>query len=192
MSDYRILLVDDDPLILGGIGKDLECEGYAVTRASSGECALTLLAEARFDLVITDQTMEKVDGLQVLRAAKSAHPESMVILLTGCGDIACAIDALRLSADDYLLKPCEPEELRIRVKKCLERLEASRKLKLYEKMLPICCVCKKIRDDSGKAPGAGLWLSVEKYVWEKAGLMPTSTYCPECAEKVRKEIDALW
>jgi DNA-binding response OmpR family regulator len=191
MGNYRILLVDDDPLILAGIGRDLECEGYAVTTAASGEKALAVLAEAQFDLVITDLAMETVDGLQVLKAAKDAYPECMVILLTGCGDIACAIDALRLSADDYLLKPCEPEELRIRVAKSLERLEASRKLKLYEKVLPICCVCKKIRDDSGKAPGAGQWFSIEKYVWEKAGLMPTSTYCPECAEKVRKEIDAL-
>jgi DNA-binding response OmpR family regulator len=191
MNAYRILLVDDDPLILAGIGKDLEGQGYGVVTAESGEKALALIAETPFDLVLTDQTMDKVDGLMVLKAAKNANPENMVILLTGCGDIACAIDALRLNADDYLLKPCAPEEIRIRVKKCLQHLEASRKLKLYEKVLPICCVCKKIRDEDGKAKGTGQWMSVEKYVWEKAGLKPTSTYCPDCAAKARKEMDTL-
>lgn len=55
-------------------------------------------------------------------------------------------------------------------------------------MLPICCVCKKIRDDSGREPGTGPWMSVEKFVWKKAGIAPTSTYCPHCAEAIKKEM----
>lgn len=188
MRKLRILLVDDDPYILSGIGKDLESEDYHVNTAESGERAIARLQETHFDLVITDLLMDHIDGIQVLKAAKARSPETMVLILTGYGDMSSAIDALRLDADDYMLKPCEPEEIKFRVSRCFERLEASRKIRLYEKMLPICCVCKKIRDDSGQEPGTGQWVSVEKYVWEKAGIAPTSTYCPQCAAAVKKEM----
>ncbi len=188
MREHHILLVDDDPFILTGIGKDLSGEKYAVTTADSGEQAIDLMNKTHFDLVITDLVMDRIDGIQVLKAAKSRNPETMVLILTGYGDMGSAIDALRLDADDYMLKPCEPDEMRFRVSRCFERLESARKLKLYEKMLPICCVCKKIRDDSGREPGTGPWMSVEKFVWEKAGIAPTSTYCPHCAEAAKKEI----
>jgi DNA-binding NtrC family response regulator len=186
MRPFHILLVDDDPFILTGIGKDLEGEGYLVTTASSGEQALAWIEDNNFDLVITDLLMDRVDGIQVLKAAKAANPEAMVLILTGYGDMGSAIDALRLNADDYMLKPCEPDEMRIRVSRCFERLETNRRLKLYENILPVCCVCKKIRDDSGRPPGSGPWMSVEKYIWEKAGISPTSTYCPHCAEAAKK------
>ena len=188
MKKFHILLVDDDPFILSGIGKDLAGEGYMVTTADSGERAIGLMEETTFDLVITDLVMYRVDGIQVLKAAKAKNPETMVMILTGYGDMGSAIDALRLDADDYMLKPCDPDEMKIRVSRCLERMEALRKLKLYEKMLPICCVCKMIRDDSGREPGTGPWMTIEKYVWEKAGVAPTSTYCPECAKAVKKEL----
>lgn len=188
MRKFHILLVDDDPFILTGIGKDLTGEGYLVTTAESGETATARIADTEFDLVITDLVMDQVDGIGVLKAAKQKNPETMVLILTGYGDMTSAIDALRLNADDYLLKPCDPEEMKFRVARCFERLVSARKLKLYESMLPICCVCKKIRDDSGRQPGTGPWMSVEKFVWEKAGIAPTSTYCPDCAEVIKKEM----
>ena len=188
MQNFRILLVDDDPFILTGIGKDLSGEGYRVTTAENGEKAKQLIEDGAFDLIITDLVMDRVDGIQVLKAAKKKNPETMVLILTGYGDMSSAIDALRLDADDYLLKPCDPDEIKFRVARSFERLESARKIKLYESMLPICCVCKKIRDDSGCEPGAGQWMTIEKYVWEKAGIAPTSTYCPHCAEAVKKEM----
>ena len=183
------LITEGKPLTdFPGIGKDLEGDGYAVTLANSGERAVELLESAHFDLVITDLVMDRIDGIQVLKAAKTKSPEIMVLILTGYGDMGSAIDALRLDADDYLLKPCEPDELKLRVARCFQRLALRRKLRLYEKMLPICCVCKKIRDDSGREPGTGEWMTVEKYVWEKAGLAPTSTYCPHCAGETKKKM----
>ena len=79
----------------------------------------------------------------------------MVIVLTGFGDMLSAIEALRSQADDYMLKPCESGEMFFRVERCLEKLELARKIHLYQKILPMCCVCKKIRDDTGKVPGRG-------------------------------------
>ena len=141
------------------------------------------------DLVITDLVMAKDNGIEVLTAAKELWPEIMGIVLTGFGDMTTAIEALRLGIDDYLLKPCSPEELELRVSRCFERLELNRKIKSYEKILPLCCVCKSIRDDAGREPGTGKWMVLEEYVWRKAGLAPSSTYCPECARKMDTEVE---
>jgi DNA-binding NtrC family response regulator len=191
VKEYKILLVDDDPFILTAIGKDLEIEGYQVTTAESGEKAIEWLDKNSFDLVITDLVMEEIDGIQALKKVKEVNPKTMVIILTGHGNLTSAIDALRLNADDYLLKPCEPEEMFFRVSRCLEKLEFQRKIKLYEKILPVCCQCKKIRDDRGKEPGTGTWIPVEKYIYDNAHLEITSTYCPECVQKVMEVLDSL-
>ena len=83
MHKYNLLLVDDDPFILEGIGDDLESHGYQVTRASSGEIAVDLIESMKFDLVITDLVMEVTDGIQVLKKAKELNSEIQVIILTG-------------------------------------------------------------------------------------------------------------
>ena len=191
MRKHTILLVDDDPFILTGIGQNLESEGYEVTTAENGETALELLEKSVYDLVITDLVMEKIDGIQILKKAKEISTEIMVIILTGYGDMTSAIDALRLNADDYMLKPCQTEEMNFRVAACLEKLELSRKLKLYEQILPVCCVCKKIRDDEGKEPGSGRWMPVDQYLWKKARLSISSTYCPHCASNAMKELNEI-
>ena len=187
MKKYHLLLVDDDPFILEGIGEDLESNGYKVTRASSGEMAVTLLESMDFDLVITDLVMESTDGIQVLQKTKLLKPEVQVIILTGYGDMDSAIEALRNQADDYLLKPCESQEMIFRVKNCLEKQELKRKVSLYKKILPMCCVCKRIRDDTGKKPGTGEWIRIEEFIHEKAAMDITSSYCPDCAQKTMDE-----
>lgn len=188
MRKYEILLVDDDSVVLHGTRRGLEQKGYAVTTAANGEAAVELLGQRAFDLVISDLVMGEVDGIDVLKYAKERHGEIAVIILTGFGEMTSAVDALRLKADDYLTKPCDVAEIHRRASSCLEKLELRRKLVSYEKILPICCSCKKIRDDSGCEPGSGPWISVERYFWEKAMVAASSTYCPECA---RKALDQL-
>ena len=183
MNDHHLLLVDDDPFILEGIGEDLTSNGYHVTRASSGEAAVELLESNRFDLVITDLVMGTTDGIQVLKKTKEINSDTQVIILTGFGDMDSAIEALRGKADDFLLKPCESQEMLFRVKNCLEKQDLTRKLNLYQKILPMCCVCKKIRDDSGRQPGTGEWIRVEQFIHEQGNLDITSSYCPDCARK---------
>jgi DNA-binding NtrC family response regulator len=184
-----ILLVDDDSVIVAAIGSDLEEKGYRVTTAGSGEQAVDWLTQSHFDLVITDLVMTPVNGIAVLEKAKEIDPDTMVVILTGFGDMTSAIEALRSGADDYLLKPCEPEEIDFRVSRCLKKQEFKRKLKAYENILPVCCVCKKIRDDSGREPGTGVWMSMEEYMLNKAKVAVTSTYCPECLKRAMDDID---
>lgn len=188
MGKYRILLVDDDPFILEGIGADLESQGFKVTKASGGDQALKLLANTAFDLVMTDLVMENTDGIQVLKKAKELQPDTMVIIITGYGNLKSAIEALRHEADDYLLKPCESAEMLYRIKQCLDKAELSQRLKLYQKILPMCCVCKKIRDDRNTEPGKGEWVAVEQFIHDRANLDITSSYCPQCA---RQTMDAF-
>ena len=188
MQAYNILLVDDDPLILKSIGPALESKGYGVVTSDNGADAIEMIAGSHFDMVITDLVMSPVNGIDVLKKSKEISPETLVIILTGFGDIDSAIDALRLDADNYLLKPCEPEELYFRVSNSFRKLELRRKVKLYEKILPVCCQCKKIRDDADMEPGTGTWMAVEDYIRDRAKVEVTSTYCPECAQKVRDEI----
>ena len=188
MREHLILLVDDDPGILIGIGKSLKAKGYNVSTANSGEKAIAMLQEHTFDLVITDLVMEGIGGLDVLKKAKEVDPEIMAIVLTGYGSLDSSIEALRCNADDYILKPCEPDELEFRVAGCLDRLACKRKVKLYEDILPVCCMCGRIRDDTGVEHGCGHWVSVEKYLWKRAGIAPSSTYCPECLKKVQEDM----
>jgi DNA-binding NtrC family response regulator len=186
MEKPRILLVDDDHYILEGIGADLESQGFHVTKTDKGNLALQLLKENHFDLVITDLVMEDTDGIQVLTKTKELNADTMVIILTGYGDMKSAIAALREQADDYLLKPCESEEMLYRVNRCLEKRELARKIEIYQKILPMCCVCKKIRDDRHTEAGKGKWVSVEQFIHDKAKLDITSSYCPDCAQKTMR------
>ena len=188
MKTYKILLVDDDLLILQAISSSLENEGYNVTTAANGEKAIELIKENNFDLILTDLVMEPVDGMGVLKKAKEKNPESIVIILTGYGDLISAIEAIRLDADDYLLKPCESEELSFRISSCLEKLELKRKVKAYETIVPVCCVCKSIRNDAGKEIGTGEWMPVEEYILTKSKMAVSPTYCPEC---IKKELENL-
>lgn len=189
MRKYDILLADDDAFILNTIGPALKNKGYKVTTADSGEKTIEIMTKKGFDLVITDLVMMPTNGISVLKKSKEIHPETMVIIFTGFGDMTSAIDSLRLDADDYMLKPCELEEIYFRVSRCLEKLEHKRKIKIYEDILPVCCVCKKIRDDSGREHGTGQWMSIDNYMRDKAKVDFTSTYCPECVNKVMEEID---
>ncbi len=188
MRPYEIMLVDDDPLVLLSMGEALENEGYVVVRADSGEMALGQLAGNRFDLVMTDLVMREIDGLSVLHRAKELYPDVPVLILTGYGDLNTAVEALRARADDYLLKPCALEEILFRVSRCIDRLELERKLKLYESMLPVCCVCKRIRDDTHQLPGTGSWVEMENYLHSRGHIEVTSTYCPTCYTAATREL----
>jgi DNA-binding response OmpR family regulator len=75
MKHHRLLLVEDDPVILTGFGKHLEQEGYEVETAASSEKAPKMLAESAFDLAIADLVMDRVDGIQLLKKAIEINPE---------------------------------------------------------------------------------------------------------------------
>lgn len=119
--NYNILLVDDDPHMLDVTHEILADEGYHITTATSGEAAIEALKTRDFDLVITDLNMGQINGISVLQEAKDSKPEIMVIITTACSDAAYVIEALRLNANDYILKPFKLDDLLHRVSLCFEK-----------------------------------------------------------------------
>lgn len=129
MDRYQILAVDDDLASRLLLQKSLKNDSYLVTVCESGEKALQLIRKGEYDLVITDLIMEGIGGLDLLGEIKKIAPDLSLILLTGHASIETAIEAVRLGASDYLLKPINVDELGFRVKKALEQIELQRKLK---------------------------------------------------------------
>lgn len=134
-AEISILLVDDEQLIRKSFTRDLKAERFAVTAVAGGQEAINALEHGQYDLVITDLMMPDVDGYAVLKTAKRLAPETGVIILTGYGDMRSAIDALRLGADDFTLKPCEIEELVFRIRRSLEKRSLLQRLAQQNKLL---------------------------------------------------------
>jgi DNA-binding response OmpR family regulator len=178
-----ILVVDDQQLIRETIARDLETEGFDVMKATNGEEALALFERHEFELIVTDIIMPGMDGLELLAEVKRRDPSMGVIIVSGYGNMTTAIDALRLGADDYLIKPFDPTEFLLRAKRCIEKHKALRKLRLYEHILPVCMYCKAVRDDTGVEPGHGRWVRMEEYLHRKGGTDVSHSCCPECFEK---------
>jgi DNA-binding NtrC family response regulator len=116
-----ILVVDDEPVVLEALRRLLRADGYDVVAAESGEEALTRLAQQRCDIMVTDIRMPGLNGLEVLQRSRDLQPRLGVILVSGYATLDTAIEALRLGADDLLLKPFELEDLRASVQRVLGR-----------------------------------------------------------------------
>ena len=177
MQRKSILLVDDEQLILETLSRELEGNNFRITQANSGEAAIARIEHEPFDLVMTDLSMSEIDGFQVLQAAKRKDGQTIVIILTGYGDMKSAINALRLGADDFLQKPYDIEELLYRMFNCFSKQDLQRKIAIYENFLPVCSYCRKVRDD---LKGEGQWYSLEEYFSKVKGMTVSHGCCPEC------------
>ncbi len=177
----RLLLMDEDAFFRKDIAGHLKSKGYDVATAETGRETIEWVSANRFDLVITCLKGGTVDGIAILKSAKKSNPETMVIIVTAQGDMNSAIEALRQDADDYILKPCNGEEIHYRIEKCMEKQKIKRKVALYENLLSVCGKCKKIKEAGMKKGVPEEWVSVENYIQKRAHLKMKSTYCPECA-----------
>jgi two-component system response regulator PilR (NtrC family) len=117
----RILIVDDEPSMRELLGIMLRKEGYDVVTAQSRATAAAAFAEGAIHMVITDVKLPDGDGIEILRHVKAASPETVVIVMTAFGSTETAVAALKLGAQDYLIKPFDVEELKIVVKGALEK-----------------------------------------------------------------------
>jgi DNA-binding NtrC family response regulator len=124
----RILLVEDEPNMVRTLAKILERRGLEVAAAANGREALALLDEQPVEVMITDLNMPVMDGMALLREIKDHPQRPSVVVLTGYGTVQSAVEAMKLGAADYLIKPCNPEELLIVIERQLELRELRREV----------------------------------------------------------------
>jgi DNA-binding NtrC family response regulator len=123
----RLLIVDDDEQLRRTLVRRFQRQGYKVTAASSGEEALALASQDRFDVALLDLHLPGIGGIEVLSRLKERQPELEVLLLTAHGSIETAIEALKRGAYDYLTKPFHLAELEIHIQKAYEKVALTRR-----------------------------------------------------------------
>ena len=146
----RVLLVDDEINMAKTQAKILQRKGYVVETASNGRDALRVLGETPFDVVITDLKMPTMDGMQLLREMNVKERGCAVIVLTGHGTIESAVEAMQRGAADYLTKPCNPEELLLKVDKLLETKRLREEVEQLRREMR---AFKKFGELIGQSPG---------------------------------------
>jgi two-component system, NtrC family, response regulator HydG len=122
----EVLIVDNDQSHADTVAESLERVGFHCRVAVSGNEGVRLIEETPFDLVITDLVMNDVDGLGILARSKAEQPDAEVILMTGHGTVASAVEAMRRGAFNYLLKPLDIAQLRANAEKAVESARLKR------------------------------------------------------------------
>jgi response regulator RpfG family c-di-GMP phosphodiesterase len=116
----NVLVVDDEPAVCTVLSEGLASEGYECQTVSSGQQALSLMEGKSFDIILVDLRMPGMSGMEFLEQAQKKYPRSAFLMVTGEDDIRQAVQAMKLGAVDYLLKPIELEAVAISVQRALE------------------------------------------------------------------------
>lgn len=117
----RILIVDDEEMFVQSLADRLKLRDYDVTTSVSGEDAIEQVRHYLFDVIILDVLMPGMGGIDTLREIKRIKPLTEVIMLTGNATVESAIEGLKLGAMDFLTKPCETEDLVVKINKAYDK-----------------------------------------------------------------------
>lgn len=117
----RVLIVDDEKEFADALTERLRIRDYDVTASPSGEDAVTKIKGYNFDVVILDVAMPGMDGIETLQKIKGIKPLTEVIMLTGHATVETAIEGMKLGAHDYLMKPCETDDLVSKINRAFEK-----------------------------------------------------------------------
>jgi phosphoserine phosphatase RsbU/P len=199
VTGTKILVADDEPSIRRLVRATLAGSPYEVVQAQDGDEAWRLLEpDDGPEMAILDWMMPGMSGPEVcLKSRQQRRPVARyIILLTARGRMQDIVAGLEAGADDYIVKPFEPEELRARVgvgarviglqrdlaQRVKELEDALGREQRLQGLLPICSYCKKIRNDQN------YWQRVETYIAQHAEVRFTHSVCPDCQDIVRAEI----
>lgn len=131
-ANTKILIIDDEPGIRNLLSYELSLQGYSVTTAPNGEEGVELVKKDKFNLILSDIKMPRMDGIQVLEAVKEIDPDIEVIMITGFGTIGTAVNAIKKGAYDFVQKPFNLDEILTLVEKALEKADLKALVALYE------------------------------------------------------------
>lgn len=196
----KVLIAEDDSVSRRLLQAALIKWGYDVTVTTNGKEAWQIVQSPDAPaLLILDWLMPEMDGVEICREARQnpALKSSYIILLTSRGSKEDIVKGLEAGADDYVTKPFDHGELRARVQvgsrvvqlqgaladRVQELEEAIASVKTLQGLLPICCYCKKIRDDGN------YWHRVESYISGHANVRFSHGICPDCSDKLKADLN---
>ncbi len=131
----KILIIDDEKAIRRSIREILEFEQYSVEEAEDGAQGLEFALKNKYDVILSDIKMPKLDGIELLQKLIDAHCESALIIMSGHGNIETAVDAVKKGAYDYLAKPIDLNRLLIAVRNAMQRNELVQETKVLKKKI---------------------------------------------------------
>ncbi|GAA4649238.1 SpoIIE family protein phosphatase [Kistimonas scapharcae] len=132
----RLLVIDDDAIVRDSIVAYLEDSGFEILQADNGESGLAVFTECKPDLVLCDLRMPRMDGLALLRKVHEISPETPFIVVSGAGVMADVVEALRLGASDYIIKPIvDLEVLEYAIKRALDSADLAAQNRKYRESL---------------------------------------------------------
>jgi DNA-binding NtrC family response regulator len=126
VDKFRALVVDDEAVVCEAVKAILETESMEVTTTTSSIKAIEIIKSHNFDFIISDVKMPEMDGFELYEKIKDAVPDSIFILITAYGTISSAVEAIKKGIYDYIPKPFTPDEVRIPVRRALEKKKLER------------------------------------------------------------------
>ena len=183
----KILIVDDDATSRDVVCATLRKLGHEATVATSGAEAWAVFEAGHVPLIISDILMPDIDGLELCRRIRAVNrPKyTYIMLLTAIGRETGYLAGMQAGADDFISKPFNADELAARLVVAGRLLNFQSEIKQLSGLLPICCVCKKVRDDRN------YWHQVELFISERTDAKFSHGYCPDCYQKAFEEIDRI-
>jgi AmiR/NasT family two-component response regulator len=194
----RVVIAEDDALVAGITRHELESVGFAVVGiAANGKSAVDMALELQPDVVLMDITMPKMDGIEAAAAIQAGRP-TPVVILTAHDERELVAKATAAGVGAFVLKPPQADELERAITIAMARhadlvemrrlndevKKALDEVRTLKGFLPICCSCKKIRDDKG------YWEQVEDYVLKHTDAKFSHGYCPDCLKQYFPGIDS--
>ena len=117
----KLLIIEDEPLLLDSLVKGLRIKGYSVDSAEDGAVGLDKATSEQYDLIVLDLNLPKLDGFEVLSSLMQEKPNSKVLILSANGEIDSKLTGFQLGANDYMIKPFHFDELEMRIRILLHR-----------------------------------------------------------------------
>ncbi|MDM8527123.1 response regulator [Anaerolineales bacterium HSG24] len=144
LTNYKILVVDDEYVVRGFCAELLRLEGAQVTAASGGYEALSLLGQHDFELILLDLSMPDINGLQVLEQVSAYYPHVSVIMMTGYGTLEAAITAQDLGVEGFILKPFDDKQLLSIIGRIIERQQLRQNYARLQAHMPLLALSHRL------------------------------------------------
>lgn len=183
----RILIVEDDSDSRDTLKFLLERAGHDVTSAPNGLEGWRAFEVGDYRVVLSDWMMPKMDGLELCRRIRAADRPSYsyIILLTAMQGTASYLRGMAAGADDFVSKPCAPDELKARLIVAEPIIGIQDRVKRLEGILPTCMYCKKIRDEQNT------WVAIEAYITKRSQASFSHGICPSCYDAAAKDLGPI-